>query len=109
MTTYAKKKEKFIEKHGELAQALLKYYKNDLYTADDKLKFDYIGDYKSISDFAESYVKANYKIPKVLTGCIDWGKVAEHMKNDKFILAIELSDIVHVFRGEYLLKEYING
>ena len=97
MTTYAKKKEKFIEKHGELAQALLKYYKNDLYTAEDKLKFDYVGIFKNLEDFAKQYVQNNYKIPNEIKGCIDWSKVAKKILTAHPYFSIDLTNGTHIF------------
>lgn len=97
MTSYAHKTETFIKKQDELGKALLAHFNDDLYKANDALKFDYVGRFKNLADFAQQHTQHSHKIPVVLQGCITWDKVAEKIKFMHPYFAIDLPDGVHVF------------
>lgn len=97
MTTYARKKEAFVERNGKLGNALLLHFTGNVFKANDSLQFNYIGIFKNLEDFAEQYVQNNYKIPNEVKGCIDWSKVAKKILAAHPYFSIDLTDGTHVF------------
>ena len=86
----------FISEHGELGAELVSYY-GDLESAKVALDDHYMGEYDSVSDFAQSITEETTQIPENLSFYIDYDKMARDLEvND--VIAIELGyQKVHVF------------
>lgn len=86
----------FIEEHGSLGGKVLEYY-NDMESAKTALGDHYVGEYKSVSNFAEEITTETAEIPDSLRFYIDYEAMARDLEiND--ILTLETGfEEVHIF------------
>lgn len=87
----------FILTHGELGEALLKYFGNDMEHAKKMIEECYHGSYESEVDYVQSFLEdTGREIPDYLAGYIDF----EAMARDWFICDFHSFNVgreVHVF------------
>lgn len=86
----------FIEEHGALGGKVLEHY-NDMESAKTALGDHYVGEYKSVSDFAEEITTETTEIPDSLRFYINYETMARDLEiND--ILTLETGfEEVHIF------------
>lgn len=86
----------FIAEHGELGQGLLAF-NNDIEWAKEAIEDHYIGEYKSVTEYAEEVTEETVTIPQSLQFYIDYDSMARDMEiND--LLVIETGfEQVHIF------------
>jgi antirestriction protein len=89
-------KAEFIAEHGRLGAELVNYF-GDLESARTALEDHYVGEFRSVAEFAEHITEETTEIPESLRFYIDYERMGRDMEiND--VVAIKLSfDCVHIF------------
>ena len=87
----------FIEEHEEIGIGLLEYYCGDLENANRALE-NYMGCFKSLSDYAEQLTDETIEIPKSLQYYIDYESMARDMEMNGDVFTVETGfEKIHVF------------
>ncbi|MEH6717126.1 antirestriction protein ArdA [Parasphingorhabdus flavimaris] len=87
---------KFIDEQGALGGKLLEYY-SDLDDAKKALGENYVGEYESLTDFAQEITEQGTPIPENLTFYIDYEKMARDLEINDVLTIKTAFDQVHVF------------
>lgn len=87
---------KFIDEQGKLGGKLLEYY-GDPEDAKKALGEHYVGEYESLSDFAQEITEQGSPIPENLAFYIDYEKMAHDLEINDVLTIKTAYDQVHVF------------
>lgn len=87
----------FIDERGTLGAAVLAHCDNDLDRAEAAFD-DYVGEHRSLADFAQELTEDTTEIPRSLAGYIDYEAMARDMEINGDVFTVETGfQQVHVF------------
>lgn len=93
-----KEKSEFIEEHGELGAEVLSHFCGDLKHARETIEDYYMGEYKSLADYAEELTDQTSEIPEHLEFYIDYERMGRDMELGGDVFTIETGfEEVHIF------------
>jgi antirestriction protein len=91
-------KAQFIAEHGDLGAAVLDHFSGDLEDAKKTLEDNYLGEYKSLEDYAQEITEQTTEIPESLAYYIDYKSMARDMELNGDVFTIETGfEEVHIF------------